>query len=368
MIRGLVSAIKALARERVGAVASTGPGYRRGRRSRKADRSSAWRSPGPASPYGSRPAYDEYVVSNVRISPNAYRKVVMGAGIMLAVIVVSGAAVRLTSSGLGCEDWPTCTEDSLAPEWSFHAWVEFGNRLFTGVVSAAVIAAVLAANFRTPRDRRLVLLAGGLVLGVLAQILVGAAVVLLELSPVSVTAHFLISMILLANAVVLYRASSTDHHTPTAPGLPPWARFGHLALAAAVLISGTVVTGTGPNSGDVRANRLPFDLGAVARVHSLIVWAFLAGTVALAVALRGVPVLRRTMQVLVIAVLTQGAIGYAQYFNGVPPLLVQLHVTGSIVVWCASVWFFLVSEGVDTTGQPHPGATAAPLATSGARP
>ncbi len=307
------------------------------------------------------------MVSNVRISPNAYRKVVMGAGIMLAVIVVSGAAVRLTSSGLGCEDWPTCTEDSLAPEWSFHAWVEFGNRLFTGVVSAAVIAAVLAAHFRTPRDRRLVLLAGGLVLGVLAQILVGAAVVLLELSPVSVTAHFLISMLLLANAVVLYRTASTTDHT-TAPGVPPWARFGHLALGAAVLISGTVVTGTGPNSGDVRANRLPFDLGAVARVHSVIVWAFLAATVALAVALRGIPALRRTMQVLVVALLVQGAIGYAQYFTGVPPLLVQLHVTGSIVVWCASVWFFLVSGGVGATDKSLRGAAPAPLVSSGVRP
>lgn len=293
----------------------------------------------------------------------------MAAGIMLAVIVVSGAAVRLTSSGLGCEDWPNCSEDSLAPEWSFHAWVEFGNRLFTGVVSAAVIAAVLAAHFRTPRDRRLVLLASGLVFGVLAQILVGAAVVLLELSPISVTAHFLISMLLLANAVVLYRAATATNHAAQ-PAAAPWARLGHLALAAVVLISGTVVTGTGPNSGDVRANRLPFDLGAVARIHSVIVWAFLAATVALAVAVRGVPTLRRPMQVLVIALLGQGAIGYAQYFTGVPPLLVQLHVTGSIVVWCSSVWFFLVSGSVRTIGaieQSQRRSSPVPLLTSGAR-
>ncbi|NNF56554.1 MAG: heme A synthase [Acidimicrobiales bacterium] len=307
------------------------------------------------------------MVSNVRISPNAYRRVVMGAGIMLAVIVMSGAAVRLTSSGLGCEDWPTCTEDSLAPEWSFHAWVEFGNRLFTGVVSAAVIAAVLAAHFRTPRDRRLVFLAGGLVLGVLAQILVGAAVVLLELTPVSVTAHFLISMLLLANAVVLYRASSTKDPTPTST-IAPLASLGHLALAAAVLVSGTVVTGTGPNSGDVRANRLPFDLGTVARLHSVIVWVFLAATVTLAVTLRGVPALQRTLQVLLTAVVVQGGIGYLQYFTGVPPLLVQLHVTGSIVVWCASVWLYLVSRGISVIEQsPHPSAPAR-LVSSGARP
>ncbi|NNE94978.1 MAG: heme A synthase [Acidimicrobiales bacterium] len=272
------------------------------------------------------------------VSPPTYRRIVLVAGIMLAIIIVSGAAVRLTSSGLGCSDWPTCTEDSLAPEWSFHGWVEFGNRLFTGVVSAAVAAAVLAAYLRRPRDRRLIVLAWGLVIGVVAQILVGALVVILELSPISVTAHFLISMGLMANAVLLYRTADPDRAEPVERN--PLSLI-HLTLGLAVLVTGTVVTGTGPNSGDARADRLPFDLSAVARIHSVTVWVFVAATVLLAYRLHqsgrfGIPI-----QALLMSALAQGAIGYAQYFAGVPPWLVQLHVVGSIAVWCTTVWVYL---------------------------
>lgn len=283
----------------------------------------------------------------VRVTPEAYRRVVLIAGVMLAVIVVSGAAVRLTSSGLGCEDWPTCSADSFAPEWSFHGWVEFGNRLFTGIVSAAVIAAVLAALVREPRDRRLVWLAVGLVVGVLAQILVGAAVVLLELAPISVTAHFLISMALLANAVWLYRAA--DPHRPAhrshdqarpAAGERRWSTI-VVVLGLAVLVTGTVVTGTGPNSGDVRAERLPFELTAVARIHSLTAWAFLAAAVITAIRLARSGTVGAPMTVVLASSIAQGAIGYAQYATGVPPWLVQIHVTGSIAVWCSAVWLYL---------------------------
>ncbi len=259
---------------------------------------------------------------------------------MLAVIVVSGAAVRLTQSGLGCSDWPTCTEDSLVPEWSFHGWVEFGNRLFTGVVSAAVAAAVLAAYWRKPRDRRLIVLAWGLVIGVVAQILVGALVVILELSPISVTAHFLISMALLANAVVLYRAADADK-TRTIEGKHDPVALAHLALGLGVLVTGTVVTGTGPNSGDARADRLPFDLGSVARLHSVTAWVFVALSVYLAVRLHQQRLFGAPMQAVLLSSVAQGAIGYAQYFSGVPAWLVQLHVVGSIAVWCSTVWVFL---------------------------
>lgn len=285
----------------------------------------------------------------MRVTAETYRRIVLVAAVMLAVIVVSGAAVRLTSSGLGCEDWPTCSEDSFAPEWSLHGWIEFGNRLFTGVVSAAVIAAVLAALVRRPRDRRLVWLAAGLVFGVVAQVLVGAAVVLLELAPISVTAHFLISMALLANAVWLYRAAdprrSAAGPVRHRPG-PLDFREGRLAslvltLGVAVLVTGTVVTGTGPNSGDVRAERLPFDLTTVARVHSLTAWVFLVATVAIAVVLARTNRLGTPVMVLLASAVSQGIVGYAQYASGVPPWLVQIHVTGSIAVWCSTVWLFL---------------------------
>ena len=172
------------------------------------------------------------------VTPAQYRRVVLGAGIMLAVIIVSGAAVRLTSSGLGCSDWPTCTEDSFAPEWNFHGWVEFGNRLFTGIVSAAVVAAVLAAYLRRPRSQRLIRLAWGLVAGVIAQIIVGAFVVQLHLAPISVTVHFLLSMLLMANAVLLYRAADPSRsEIPTLKPARSIAAVAHLGLGLAVLVT-----------------------------------------------------------------------------------------------------------------------------------
>ncbi len=296
------------------------------------------------------------MASRFGVSPTGYRRIVVAAGIMLAVIVVSGAAVRLTSSGLGCEDWPTCSEDSFAPEWSFHGWVEFGNRLFTGVVSAAVIFAVLAAYVRKPRDRTLILLAWGLVAGVLAQILVGAAVVLLELSPVSVTAHFLISMMLLANAVLLYRRADPARDRASATAKQPGRLAnGMLGLSLAVLVTGTLVTGTGPNSGDVRAERLRFDLSSIARVHSLTVWTFLAVTVTLVLALHRTGRVGPPVYAVLGSTLIQGGIGYAQYFSGVPPLLVQLHVIGSIAVWCSTVWLYLSMRESEPSPPVHTG-------------
>lgn len=269
---------------------------------------------------------------------------------MLAVIIVSGAAVRLTSSGLGCSDWPTCTEDSLTPEWTFHGWVEFGNRLFTGVVSAAVVAAVLAAYWRKPRKPRLIRLAWGLVAGVIAQIIVGAFVVELHLDPISVTVHFLLSMLLIANAVVLYRsadpalpATATNKPARSAPAV------GHLALGLTVLITGTIVTGTGPNSGDLRADRMPFDLTRVAQIHSVTVWAFIGLTVFMAVQQQRRGRLSQPMQGLLVASAAQGALGYLQYFSGVPPALVQLHIVGSIVVWSFTVWLYLWSRDDSST-------------------
>ncbi|MBT8240894.1 MAG: heme A synthase, partial [Acidimicrobiia bacterium] len=149
-----------------------------------------------------------------------------------------------------------------------------------------------------------------------------------------------ISMALLANAVVLYRAADSDRqgHVSTKRDRLPAA---HLGLAAAVLVTGTVVTGTGPNSGDARADRLPFDLGSVARVHSVTVWVFVAVTVLLAVRLYQRGSFGAPVQAVLLTSVAQGAIGYAQYFTGVPPWLVQLHVVGSIAVWCSAVWMYL---------------------------
>lgn len=276
------------------------------------------------------------------VSPDRYRKVVWAALVALAVIVVTGAAVRLTESGLGCTDWPTCEQGQFAPESSFHGWIEFGNRLFTGVVSAAVILAVLAARRRRPYRPELFHLALGLVAGVLAQAVLGGITVLVELHPVAVIGHFLLSMVLLANAVVLLHLSGED--APSAPGPRLVGHsWGLVVLAALVLVTGTVVTGTGPHGGDSRAERLPLELAWVARLHASVVWLFVAVTVVLALrAARAgdLRTLRRVRPLLVVAV-AQGAVGYLQYALGVPPALVALHIAGAIGVWCAALWVHL---------------------------
>lgn len=282
------------------------------------------------------------------VSPRAYRVAVAVAGAAMAGIVLTGAAVRLSQSGLGCSDWPTCSGDQLVPAWSLHPWVEFGNRLLTFAVSAAVAGAVLAAHRRQPRRRDLIVWAWGLVAGVMGQIVVGGVSVLLELQPISVATHFLLSMVLLWNSVVLWvRANSGP--APARPVFPS-SILNHsramVAAATAVLMTGTVVTGAGPHSGDSRAERLPVALVTVARIHSATVWLFVAVTVALAVRLsrlgpdprRSIGIgPRRLLTVLLVAIAAQGAVGYTQYALGVPAALVEVHVLGSVIVWCLAL-------------------------------
>jgi cytochrome c oxidase assembly protein subunit 15 len=145
-----------------------------------------------------------------RLSPQAYRRITLFALLALAFIIVTGAAVRLTGSGLGCSDWPTCEQDKFVAPLQFHPMVEFVNRLITGIVSLAVILAVLGSLVREPRRRDLTWLSVGLVLGVIAQIILGAIVVKVELDPLSVIGHFLVSVVLVADAVVLHERACHD--------------------------------------------------------------------------------------------------------------------------------------------------------------
>lgn len=279
------------------------------------------------------------------LSPTRYRRIVAFAAWLLALIVFTGAAVRLTKSGLGCDDWPTCSEDRLVPEFTYHAWVEFGNRLLSGAVSLGVIAAVLGAYKRIPRRPDLIRLAWGLVIGVIAQIVWGGVTVLAGLHPVFVSVHFLLSMLLLWNVIVLWVRSGTGSGpaTPIAAPLVPHLRV-LAAIGVAVLGTGTVVTGTGPHSGDSRADRLNLDLGSVARIHSVVVWVFLATLLFLVWRVRSSPHASRLLPAttpLLAATVLQGAIGYAQYFAGVPAVLVFLHIVGATALWCALVWMYL---------------------------
>jgi cytochrome c oxidase assembly protein subunit 15 len=224
--------------------------------------------------------------------------------------------------------------------------VEFLNRTVTGLVSIAVIAAVLGSLVRVPRRADLTRWSFGLVVGVLANAVLGGITVLTELTPPIVAAHFLLSIYLVWNAVVLHERAGHDG-SPGLPLVPARVRTLARALvvvAGVVLLTGTVVTGTGPHGGDEEVARLSFDIGEVVRLHSIAAWVFLALAVWTMAELRRTGTPRdvdRRAQVLVGAILLQGAIGYTQYFTGVPPWLVLLHVLGSVLVWIAALRFDL---------------------------
>ena len=320
---------------------------------------------------------------------------VLVAGLSLAVIVLTGAAVRLTEAGLGCENWPSCSDERFVPEWEFHPWIEFGNRLISGAVALAVAAAVLTAYRRQPKRRDLISWAWGLVFGVAAQIVLGGITVRVDLHPAFVGMHFLLSMVLLWNAIVLWVKAGSgpgdsepiEAHTPPSSivGRVPGSLLTHgrilVGLATVVLLTGIVVTGTGPNSGDSRADRFGFDLESVARIHSVAVWCFLLVAVVLAVRLNlstgtGHPVERPevdaldpafgAVRLLIGVGVGQGAIGYAQFATGVPPALVALHIVGAIAVWGLSVVVHLLlcrrppledwsmTSWFPSTADPHP--------------
>lgn len=281
-----------------------------------------------------------------RLSPRAYQRITLLALIALTFIIVTGAAVRLTGSGLGCSDWPTCEDNKLIAPLEYHAMVEFVNRTITGLVSLAVILAVLGSLVRSPKRRDLTWWSLGLVAGVIAQIVLGGLTVLFELRPPFVIGHFLLSIVLVWNAVVLHERAGHDGSA----GLPlvpaRIRRLGRLLVAAAavVILTGTIVTGTGPHGGDQEVERLPYDITEVARNHSAAAWIFVALVVWILVELRrsGSPIeVARRARMLAVVVLAQGAIGYLQYFTGVPPWLVMLHILGSVLVWIAALRFYL---------------------------
>ncbi len=258
----------------------------------------------------------------------------------LSVIIFTGALVRLTGSGLGCADWPRCNATKFVDVSTGHTLIEQANRMFTGVVSFSVIAAVLLAHFRRPLRKDLVVLAWGLVLGVLAQIIIGGIVVLTGLNPFANMAHFLVSLILVANAFVLFRRSGDEPSTYFRTGPARLVKAIRLVVcsSALALVTGTIVTASGPHAGDEKAVRFGFALTSVARVHSVSVLVTIALIVFLGVRakqLRSDANTQDATQALLLAAVFQGAIGYAQYFTGVPVALVAVHIAGATALWFA---------------------------------
>ena len=283
-----------------------------------------------------------------RVSPIAYRRITLVALVALCFIIVTGAAVRLTGSGLGCPTWPSCEQGSLVPRGATGAngVIEFANRMITGIVSVAVILAVLGSLRREPPRRDLTWLSIGLVLGVLAQAVLGGVSVLVDLEPPFVMAHFLLSIVLVWLAVALHHRAGepdADRYPVVAPEVRTMGRV-LVAATLLVLVTGTVVTGAGPHGGDEKAERLAFLVPDVARIHGIAENLFLLATLVTLWLLHrtGAPMpVRRRAQVLLLVLVAQAAVGYAQYFTGVPVLLVGIHVLGAVCVWVAVLQFHL---------------------------
>ena len=295
-----------------------------------------------------------------RVSPSAYRRITLLALLALAFIIVTGGAVRITGSGLGCPDWPTCADGRIVAERSFRPMVEFVNRVITGIVSLAVILAVLGSLRRQPRRRDLTVLSLGLVLGIVAQIVLGGETVKHDLAPPYVMAHFLLSLLIVWNATVLYHRAG-EEPGPARPVVPPdllaTARLIVVSAALAIFI-GTVVTGAGPHAGDPTAQRLDLDVADVARFHGISVMFLLAITVVTLWRLRRVGAPREAVRrgdVLLATLVAQAAVGYTQYFTGVPALLVGVHIAGATAVWVAALWFNLGLVRRGPTGTRPPG-------------
>ena len=301
------------------------------------------------------------------MSTSTYRKVTFAALVSLYIIVITGALVRLTGSGLGCDDWPNCNDEKFVDVSSYHARIEQLNRLFTGVVGVAVILAIAGALIRRPRRRDLTWLSLSLVAGVLGQALVGAVVVWTHLHPAAVQQHFLLSMVILAAAMTLHRRASLADDEMRVVRVDRsilrhvWAVA---VLTSLAIITGTVVTGTGPHSGqfDDPANpdladirRFGFAIRSVAEVHSVTVLVTVAVTFWLMYRLRhhrDRPHLENQLSAFVFLCFVQGGIGYLQYFTGVPVALVAIHVGLSGAVFLAMVNVVLATREPVRRGDP----------------
>jgi cytochrome c oxidase assembly protein subunit 15 len=272
-----------------------------------------------------------------------------------SLIVVTGASVRLTGSGLGCSTWPECTPGSYTPtpdqpEAPLHAWIEFGNRLLTFVLLLNALALMFSILRNRRRDLRLL---GALqIIGILAQGVLGGITVLTGLNPATVAAHFLLSILIIAAALSLRQR--VHGITPTQISLTPLTRRisqGLLILTFLVILMGTVVTGSGPHAGDSTAERFNLDSKMMAWLHADLVIALLGTTIALLIAIR----LGESEQVkeewggrvrlFLIVCLAQGLIGYVQYFTGLPEVIVAFHIIGSILVWL-SAWNIVIRGNV----------------------
>ncbi len=280
------------------------------------------------------------------------RKIYVANLVAQGAIVITGVTVRLTGSGLGCPTWPQCVDGSYTPtarqEQQWHKLVEFGNRTLTFILVLLAIAAIVAAiidqrnRVKLGGNRRGVLLALASIpfLGTFAQAILGGITVLTGLSPVTVASHLLLSMALIAGCVALVVRSGDAGDGPVQLLVRREIRvltWILLAVTALIVMIGTVVTGSGPHSGDAKAeNRFSFDPRMVSWLHADVALLFIGLTIALLLAMylthAPAKAIKLTWVLITISII-QGALGYTQYFTGLPIVLVLLHVAGATLLW-----------------------------------
>ncbi|MFE7650270.1 COX15/CtaA family protein [Streptomyces phaeoluteigriseus] len=278
-------------------------------------------------------------------APRTVQRAALTALVMSVVIVVTGGAVRLTGSGLGCPTWPKCTDDSLTTTGAMglHGAIEFGNRLLTYVLCAAVGWAIIAARSQKPYRRSLTRLGWAQFWVVMSNAVLGGIVVLVGLNPYTVAAHFVATSALIAIAVVMWqrtREGDTEARPLVGKSVQQLVRV-LVAATVLLILVGTVVTGAGPHAGDSsEVERMPLDWETVSKVHAVLAWIVVTLTFALWFVLKAVDsprlALDRTRDLFVV-LLAQGVIGYVQYFTDLPELLVGLHMLGSALVWIAVI-------------------------------
>jgi cytochrome c oxidase assembly protein subunit 15 len=288
------------------------------------------------------------------------RRLAVASLIGQTLLVVTGGAVRLTASGLGCPTWPRCTDTSLVntPEMGIHGFIEFGNRLLTFAL-AAVAALMLVYLWNLRKERRdLFLLALGLLASIPAQAVIGGITVLTNLNPWVVGLHFLVSMALVVFATLLVNRAfgrtgrfRTASHTALPGVMRPVTAAVAIFSTLAVML-GVVVTGAGPHAGDADAPRNGLDWDLFSHIHAVPAYLVTAGTaVALAlVFLRRIKGPFRTAVLgLLVVTLLQAVIGFTQYYNGIPALLVAAHMLGAalLMVAATNAWDIARSSPVE---------------------
>ncbi len=284
-------------------------------------------------------------------TPAALRRWALGGVITSALIILTGAAVRLSQSGLGCPDWPNCTNSSLAASGAtgdplIHRWVEFGNRLVTVAIFVVAVGVFVAAwRYRGAdgrRQRELVWLAAAQPGAIVAQAVLGGLVVITKLNPALVSVHFLASVALVAATVALYIRcqEGTGQPRPLVARPVRLAALGVVGTVALMMAAGTVVTGTGPLAGAADVARYHLPLEGVTQLHADIGWLLAGLMVALLLGLHLSAAPAKAVRlgwVLLALIGLQGVIGYTQYFTGLPAGLVWVHVAGSVAIWITAL-------------------------------